>query len=640
MNLKKLTLSLLLCSAAVFSGFAKKDAVLMTVDGKDITVSEFEYLYNKNNAQQVEPQSLESYLDLFVNYRLKVADALRAKADTTQSFISEFEKYRDDLARPYISDRQEAERLRREAYAHRLRDVTVSHIMVSRNDGKAVADSLLSLIKSGKATFEDIARKASIDRPTARRGGLMGVVTAGRFPYAFEEMAFNTPVGEISEPVNSGFGWHIIRVEKSEPAKGEVNAAHILLLTRGASDEAKAKAKLRIDSIYQAAKGGADFTDLAKRFSQDPGSATRGGDLGWFGSGMMVQPFDSISFVLKPGEISEPFETAFGYHIIYKKDARGVAPFDELKKEIDAEIERDYRASLPVKAALRTVASRSGASMNESTIEALRTIIDADSATISEATVNALAQSKLPAYAIGRKEVSVAEVMKENPLPKGLGTEEAKALLRNIIENAYEKELFAIAEAELEKENTEYRNLLNEYRDGILLFDISNRKVWERATKDEAGLAEFFNKNRDRYTWEQPKFKSYVIFATNDSVLTQIKDYLSTVTAPVTDRDAFTKALRDKFGKDVKVERVIAARGENVITDYLGFGAAKPDVQSQRWPVYVAFRGKVISAPEEVADVRGAVVTDYQQALEAEWIKELHEKYPVKINRKQLKKIK
>jgi len=640
MNLKRLTLSLLLCSAAAFSGFAKKDAVLMTVDGKDVTVSEFEYLYNKNNAQQVEPQSLESYLDLFVNYRLKVADALRAKADTAKSFITEFEKYRDDLARPYISDRQEAERLRREAYDHRLRDVTVSHIMVSRNDGKAVADSLLSLIKSGKASFEDIARKASIDRPSAQRGGLMGVVTAGRFPYAFEEMAFNTPVGEISEPVNSGFGWHIIRVEKSEPAKGEVNAAHILLLTRGVSDEAKALTKLRIDSIYQAAKNGADFADLAKRFSQDPGSARNGGDLGWFGAGMMVQPFDSISFALPAGAVSEPFETTFGYHIIYKKDARGVASFEELEKEIDDEIARDYRANLPVKAALKAVASRSGASMNESTLEALGIMIDADTATISAATANALAHSKLPAYVIGKKEVSVAEVLKNTPLPQGLAAKEAKSFLRSIIENAYEKELFAIAEADLEKENAEYRNLLNEYRDGILLFDISNRKVWERATTDEAGLAEFFNKSRDKYVWEQPKFKSYVIFATNDSVLSQINEYLSTITTPVTDRDAFTKALRDRFGKDVKVERVIAARGENVITDYLGFNAAKPDVQSQRWPVYVAFQGKVISAPEEVADVRGAVVTDYQQMLEAKWIKELHEKYSVKINRKELKKLK
>lgn len=638
MKTPKLILSLLLCSAAVLSLSAKKDPTLMKVDGKDVTVSEFEYLYNKNNAQQVDQQSLDSYLELFTNYRLKVADALNARIDTTQAFVEEFVKYRDDLARPYLSDKEVAEKLKHDAYDHRLRNITVSHIMLPR-DQRAKADSLREVIVSGKATFEEVARANSIDRPSAEKGGLMGAVQAGRFPYAFEEASFNTPVGEISEPVNSGFGWHIIRTETSAPAKGEVKASHILLLTRGKSAEEAATAKERIDSLYQLIKNGADFAALARQYSEDPGSAAKGGDLGWFGEGMMVQPFDSISFAMEKGAVSEPFLTPFGYHIIYKTDARGVKSYEEMEKDIENEISRDYRNFLPVKATLNALAKRTGSMVSQSTLEALGGIIDADTADVAGDEVFAyILNSDLPAYTIKGKDVKMKDV-KGLTSPGTMGKAQAKAFLEQAVNAAFENEITEMAMANLEKDNAEYRNLLNEYRDGILLFEISNRKVWDRAAKDEKGLSEYFDAHREKYTWEKPKFKSYIIFASNDSVLEEVKAYTDGITGPVTDRDAFTRDLGERFGKNVRVERVIAAQGENVITDYLGFNCAKPDVQSQRWPVYIAFQGKVLDAPEEVSDVRGLVVADYQQQLETEWIKELRDKYPVKVNGKELKKL-
>lgn len=638
MKTSKLFLSLLLCSVTALSLYAKKDPTLMNVDGKDIKVSDFEYLYNKNNAQQAEPQSLESYLDLFINYRLKVADALNARLDTTTSFVSEFEKYRDDLARPYLEDKKVSEQLKREAYSHMQRNITVSHIMVSREEGKAVADSLYDLVVSGKANFEDLATNRSIDTRAAQQKGYLGAVSPGRFPYAFEEAAYNTPLGEISRPVNSGFGWHIIRVDSSEPSKGEVRTSHILLLTRGKSADEAARAKTLIDSLYNEAKSGADFADLAKRFSQD-GSARQGGDLGWYGQGMMVQPFDSISFALPVGALSEPFLTPYGYHIIYKTDARDMKSYEEVEKDIESLISRDYRATLPLKAALAALAKRTGSMVNQSTLEVLDNIIDADTAAIvSQATVSAIAESTLPAFGVKGKEISMAEI-KNFSIPAGLNKAQTKEALREAVNAAFDREIYQIAVADLEKQNTEFRNLINEYRDGILLFDISNIKVWDRASKDEAGQKAYFEAHRDKYTWETPKFKSYIIFAVNDSVLAEVKDFADRIPADVTDRDAITEMLTKRFGKKVKIERVIASRGENVITDYLGFEAAKPDVQSQRWPVYFAFRGKVIDAPEEVADVRGAVVSDYQQELEAAWLEELHKKYPVKVNKKVLKQL-
>lgn len=639
MKSPKILLSLLLCSVAAISLFAKKDPVLMSVDGKDVTVAEFDYLYNKNNAQQVEPQSKQSYFNLFVNYRLKVADALNAKVDTSATFIAEFEKYRDDLARPYLEDKATAERLKHEAYDHHKRNITVSHIMLPKGD-KALADSVYDVLISGNGKFEELAKNLSIDRRSAQQNGFMGAVPPGRLPYAFEEVAYSTPVGEIARPVNSGFGWHIIRVESSEPSKGEVSAAHILLGTRGKDDHEVEAVKARIDSIYQEAKGGADFAELAKKYSEDPGSASRGGDLGWFGQNMMVQPFDSIAFALNPGEISEPFATAFGYHIIYKKDARGIKSFEEMEKNIEAEIARDYRANLPLKTTLSALAQSTGSMVNQSTLEALGKILDADTTElVTEATAQQIAASTLPAYTANGKEFTVAQALTGISVPVNTTKSEVKSFLEQVFEGGLNKELFLLAATNLEKENTEYRNLLNEYRDGILLFDVSNSKVWERATKDEAGLTEFFEKNRDKYTWEKPKFKSYIIFASNDSVLNAVKEYTDGITNPITDRENFTRKLRQLFGQNVKVERVIASQGENVITDFLGFQAAKPDVQSQRWPVYYAFQGKLLTAPEEVGDVRGAVVADYQQQLEAEWLKELQNKYKVTVNHKEMKKL-
>lgn len=638
MKTPKLIFSLLLCMGVGLAVLAKKDPTLLKVDGKDIPVSDFNYLYNKNNAQQVDPQTVDSYLNLFIDYRLKVADALNARFDTVAKFNEEFEQYRSELARPYLEDKEVAERLKHDAYAHRQRSIVVSHIMVPEAKGKAFMDSLRSEILAGNTTFADAAKQYSSDRYSSTNGGHMGAVTPGRFPYAFEEAAYNTALGEISEPVNSGFGWHIIRVDSDEPAS-EVNASHILLLTRGKSQDEITQAKLTADSLYSLLQDGADFATLAKQYSQDPGSGAKGGNLGWFSRGVMVQPFDSIAFALEPGQMSKPFPSPFGYHIILKHDVRSVAPYEEFEQAIKAEIERDYRKNLPLKSTLNKLAKRTGSMINQSTLEAINASLAADSI-LTPAKIESINASTLPAFNIAGKEVSIAKVMTLMPLREGLTPADAQKLIDMRVNAEYDKALFNLAADNLEKENVEYRNLLNEYRDGLLLFEISNKKVWDRASKDEDGLAEFFRLNRDKYTWEKPKFKSYIIFATNDSVLAQIKNYTDSITEPVSDRDAFTKDLRTRFGKDVKLERVIAAQGENVITDYLGFNAAKPEPQSQRWPVYIAFQGKVIDAPEEVADVRGLVVADYQQMLETEWLKELHEKYPVKVNRKELEKLK
>lgn len=567
----------IICATLCAIAAKPKDPVLMKVGNDDVRLSEFEYLYNKNNTQQAQPQTIDEYVDMFVNFKLKVAAAEAAGLDTTKAFKDEYLKFRNELSEPYLRDEKVAAAQEAEAYDHMLSDLLVSHIMFPAQQS-ALADSLYAELKAGNARFEDIATKYSMDKASARRGGLMGVVGAGRYPWPFEKAAYETEVGRISPVINSGFGLHIIRVESRTPAKGQVHAAHILRMTRGASDSVVAAEMLVADSLYNVVTAtGADFAAVARQFSQDPGSARNGGDLGFFGPGMMVQEFDSVAFALADGEISRPFKTPFGWHIIKRIESKGPGTFEENLEAIRKQIERE-----PSRARL------AGDAYAAAAVERFR--------------------GKL-----------------------GGLTDSAEMTARAL----------ELAREELEAENADYRNLLHEYRDGILLFDISNREVWNKASADTVGLDEFFRANRAKYAWKAPKFKSLIIFAGNDSLLNVAMRYAADSIPATVPAQKIAEVMQQRFGRDVKVERVIAAKGENAITDYLGFGAEKPaKPASQRWQSYAAFRGRVIDQPEEASDVRGTVVADYQAALEKEWLERLHKEIPVKINQKVLKQAK
>jgi len=565
--MKKNVMALTAFAAVTVSVLAatKADPVLLTVNGKDIRLSEFEYLYHKSNSQQQEPQSVDEYLELFVNFKLKVADAEAAKLDTTKAFRDEFDEHRHRLAEPYLIDSAEVERMVGHAYSHLLEEVSVSHVMMTGDNAPRTLDSLRNVILSGTSTFEQVAHNYSVDPSATRNSGHLGFVPAGATPYLFEDAMYSTAVGEISPVIFSGVGYHIIRVDARRPAKGEVSASHILKLTRGLNEEQQAVARRQIDSIYALVKSGVDFEDLARRESQDPGSARQGGSLGWFGSGRMVQPFDSIAFALADGEVSAPFATAFGYHIIKKNGHRGVQPLDSVRRMITAVFERDGRMQMA----------------RQHFSDSLRNVYGG----------NITAEAAIDRY-IG----------------------------------------------ELSQTNTDYRNLLNEYRDGILLFDISNTKVWEKAASDEVALENYFEANRSRYSWNKPRYKGYVLYATTDSVLALARQRIDAADQSIS-ADSLARILRTEFGKVVKIERVLSARGDSPVVDYVAFGGSRP-VAKRTWTAFSSFWGKVIDAPETVADVRGAVTSDYQSELEAQWIEELHRTYRVKINRKVLKKVK
>ncbi len=644
--MKKLLITASLIGAAALTVTAKtSDPVVMTIDGKDVYLSEFEYLYNKNNSQQVAPVTFDEYVDMFVNYKLKVADALHEQRDTTESFRAEFDKFRLDLAKPYLRDDAVEQQLIDEAYEHFKKEVFVSHIMLDARDpeGEHKLDSIRNLIVSGQITFEDAARQNSLDKRSGANGGRMAWMTGtGFYPWTFEKTAFDTPIGQVSEVINSGVGYHLVRPEESRPSRGEVKVRHILLLTQGLDDAAKPAVKAKADSLYSVVTApGADFAALATAYSQDPGSAAQGGFIDWFGPGKMVAEFDSVSFALPQGAISQPFETAYGYHIVLNEGHRSYPEKAEVLEQIKSAMERDMRANMPVQAKIDAVAKATGSSLNPDYMVSVRELVAANGGQGDSTVIAQLQASPVLAYTLSGKKVALGDVLSKVKLPPMPSLDIVERAVSHYVNKAFNAEITELEIQNLMQNNAEYRNLVNEYRDGILLFDVANKKVWEKASNDAEGLDNYFAANREKYnTWTAPHFKGYVIFAQNDSTMNEISAYAKTLGTAMT-QEQFNEAMKQKFGKEVKVERVVVGKGDNEIIDFLAFGGPRPEVPKyQQWKSFIAFGEKIIDQPEEMSDVRGAVVTDYQNALEKQWVDELHKTYKVKINDKVLKKAK
>ena len=637
----KLLISSLLLGAAILA-IAKEDPVLMTINGKDIKLSEFEYLYHKNNQQQVEKETLEQYVDRFVLYKQKVADAEAAGIDTTRLFINEFEGYKKDLATPYLTqDTTYHWQMVCEAYDRYKKEIDIDHFMMPLGTTDAETQTMLNRMDSIRTcilngeNWSILADKYSSDPSKQRNHGHYGYISACMFPYEFEDVVYSTPVGEVSKPFKTQFGVHMIRVKQVRD-RDDVHAAHILkLFPKDATEEQKNVCKAQIDSIYQLLLAGANFEELAKAESQD-GSARRGGDLGWFGRGRMVQPFEDISFNLADGAISEPFASQFGYHIV-KKLAHGYMSLNEMRDNIEMAISRDGRAALIQERRMSDLKTKYNYQVNPQLDAYLTKALTANGKYDSTFVAQAIKDCTLPLFTYGNKQSMPVSALLEalNAKTQILDVQAAKDYIMSKVTPIAMNALNDYDSHQLVETNPEYRNLLNEYRDGMLLFEISNRRVWKAASKDTVGLEQYFAENRGKYLWDEPHFKGIILSAKSDSVMDLVKADI----AKLRGADTLTDVLFNKYGNDIRMERMVVKKGENNLADYLAFHVGdKPERKG--YPEFMILEGGVISQPEEMSDVRGAVTSDYQDVLEQRWKEELAKKYPVKINKKVLKKVK
>ena len=635
-----------LAAATTFPG-AAKDEVIMTVNGTDVTRSEFEYLYHKNQQQQVDPQTLEDYAEMFKIYKLKVADALDQRLDTLSSFRQEMEQYRTDLAKPYMVDSVYLNSLVKEAFDRSREEVEAFHIMLAKGrnagdneDARVLADSIRTALLGG-ADYAELAKKYSVDRGSSNQGGRMGYILEGRFPYSFEKAAFELRPGEISEIVESPQGYHILKGGKHRPARGTVLVQHIMkMVPEGASAEAEAAAKASIDSIYAAVVAQPKtFDDVARRQSDDKGSGRQGGRLNWFGAGMMVEPFDSAAFAIGVNEISKPVRSQFGWHIIRKLDARGPESLEQMKPAILQRVTspNDERSLLVRKNLIANLASKHKAKLNEKNIDALCRDIPEDGLDsiwfAKAADIKAL--GGLEIAKIGKKGISLSEWAGSTTPAKVPNRDVAASQLRSRLESFFGNRLIEAEEQWLDENEPAYSNLLKEYREGSLLYEASLRRVWDKAAKDTEGLNRYFEAHRDDYKWQRPHVKGILVQATDDSIANSVRKYL----ADMKDESEI-KAIRKSFVGKVTIEPILMEQGQNGMVDNIMFGGAPVTPSNKKYTVYFLWEPRLLDAPECMNDVKGLVTSDWQNQLETDWVEQLKARYPVTVNKKVLNKVK
>jgi len=622
------------------------DPVLMTINNKPVLKSEFEYIYNKNNSNNsLDKKTLDEYVDLFINFKLKVEEAKTQGIDTTKSFITELAGYRSQLTKPYLTDSKVDDALLHEAYDRSKEDVDVSHILIRIPQNATPVDTLKAFNEINaiwkrvqKEDFAKVAKEVSQDQSADQNSGHIGWISAFRTVYPFESMAYNTPVGSISKPVRTAFGYHILKIHARRNSLGEILVQHIMIFTSKGEEAQNKKAKVTIDSIYQRVLAGDDFGTLAKNLSQDKGSSVKNGELPWFGTGRMVPEFETAAFALKNvGDVSQPVQSAYGWHIIKLMDKKGLAAFDELKADLERKVKHDERANRGQHAFLTK--SRIAYNYQEyptsiqefSKLLSKRTL--ADSTFIAEA-----AKLNKPLFSFAGKNFTQADfakyLKKNNTTEKSIPSE----IIDEKIDAFADSELLSFEDSQLEKKYDDFRFLMQEYHDGILLFEVSNREVWEKASKDTPGLAKYFDEHKSDYTWEKPHYKGRIVFCKDNATLAAAKSIVKKANI-----DSIDKYLRTRLNDSiqyVKIEKGLYVQGDNKAIDDQIFKSKEKYVPTKEYPFFFVTGKLLKNKPEDYSDVRGLVTADYQEFLEREWIKALRAKYPVNVDQNVLKTVK
>jgi len=619
------------------------DPVLMNINGKPILKSEFEYIYNKNNSNNsLDKKSLDEYVELFINFKLKVEEAKSQGIDTTKSFINELSGYRSQLTKPYLTDTKIEDAILREAYDRSKYDIDVSHILIRIPQNATPADTLkawneINIISKRlqKEDFAKVAKEVSQDESVEKNNGRLGWISAFRTVYPFESAAYNTAVGTISKPVRTDFGYHLVKVHDRRNSLGEVLVSHIMIFAAKSETEKIKKGKIKIDSLYQRVLVGEDFGALANKYSDDKGSSVKNGELPWFGSGRMVPEFETAAFALKEkGNVSKPILSDYGWHIIKLIDKKGLPAYEDLKEELERKVKRDERANRGQEAFLAKSRIENNFNLVESSLNEFYKVLGNHKLSDSIFIAN-IANLNKPLFSFAGKTYTQADfatfLKKNNDTNKNIASE----VIDEKFNSFADQELLSYEDSQLENKYSDFRFLMQEYHDGILLFEVSNRQVWDKASKDTEGLIKYFKDHKEDYKWEKPHYKGYVILC-KDKVTFDAAKRIVKKSSP----DSISKYLKVRLNDSiqyVKVEKGLFVQGENKVVDNQIFNTKEKYIPATDFP-YSFVVGKMLkNKPEDYNDVRGLVTADYQEFLEQEWIKSLRAKYPVKVNQDALK---
>lgn len=687
MKRRNTIITLILALTTGISFAQKKDPVLMKVGDKTVTKEEFKAIFTKNLKDSVITQAaLDEYMVLFTKFKLKVTEAESLGLDTTKKFREELIGYRKQLARPYLTDMAMSDEMVKEAYERMKEEIRASHILVKCELDAAPKDTLAAYkkavaLRDRVIKGEDFAKvagsKDGSEDPTApKNGGDIGYFSALQMVYPFESACYKMKTGDISMPVRTRFGYHIIKIADRRPARGQVHVSHILVSSRDEDDpKAKEAAAKKAEEIMSKINAGEDFANLARTYSDDQSSAKKGGELGTFGPGKMVPEFEEASFALKnAGDVSPVIKTSYGYHIIKLHEKIPIQTFDEVKGQLKQKISRDSRSVLPKKAFIDKLKKKYKYKESKSTLDLFYTGVDtsilggrwrkeylyAASTYVrpvitpnngDDGLIKGINEDK-KGELIKEKETIPTDAKKEAALKKKImfsfagkkysqydfavyleknqrkdKVMEMKKYLDQSFHSWVNDELLNHEDSQLEVLYPEFRLLMKEYRDGILLFELTDQKVWNKAVKDTAGLRGYYNEKKSKYMWGT----RYDVDIYTCNSMEIAKNVIVDVNTGTTN-----DGLREKYNKDsqlnLKVEAGKFAKEDKEIFSMIEL---KPGLSQvvQKDNQFIVVKVKEVLPPmsKTLNEAKGVVTADYQNYLELQWLKELEAKYKVEV---------
>lgn len=623
-----------------------ENPILFEVDGVPVYVSEFTYIYNKTNGQKADysRKSLDEYLDLYVKFKLKVRKAKEMELDTIQQLKQELAGYRKQLADSYLLDKTIVKTLAKEVYDRKQTDVDISHILVAVGPNPRPQDTLEAYQKimaikkriEGGAKFEEVAKEVSEDPSAKRNAGRIGYITS-MLPsgmYGVENIAYEGKVKKVAGPVRSNSGYHLVRVNDRRNALGEVEIAH-LLIRNNPDNESIPKAK--IDSIYKALEGGASFEDMVREHSEDGQTKSKNGYIGFIGIKRFAKVFEEAMFsIKKDGGYAAPIQSNIGWHIIKRISKPGIQPFDQQRSRLEQAVSKDSRLGISKAKMLAKI-------KNESNYEENLKVYNRFVETLNDTFLNFRWRPKITdpqavLFTLGKDFKSTlgefGDFLRRSSRDRlrMAKTGDVKGVARTLFDQFVDEQVLKFEETQLEIRNPDFKALMREYEEGILLFEATKMLVWDKASQDTVGLEKFFKGIVGKYKWrERANIEIYRISKQYESQANAIRDYAVAHTA---------EEVKAKFNTAdqiiVNVEEKKLEKGRHPQVNKLRWEANSVTAVAVNDNTNTISFNKIISllppSNKTLQEARGYVVADFQDHLEREWIKELRKEYKVKID--------
>jgi len=657
MTLKSLFYTLFLATS--FYGMAQQNKpkeVLFTIDNTPYYTDEFVRVYNKNLdlVKDESQKDLDQYLELYLGYKLKVVKAKQLELHTKPNYINELQSYRGQLAKNYLTDSKVTNELVAEAYERMQKEVHASHILVLVDENASPADTLKAYNKildyrnrvmSGE-DFGTLAQQYSEDPSAKENKGDLGYFSAFRMVYSFEEAAYKTPVGTVSKPIRTRFGYHVLKVHDERANRGEVTVAHIMLMHSDKDDpEENKQIQQKIQDIYKKLQQGEAFETLAQQFSQDQSTSMRGGVLSRFGSGQLSSEiFENTAFSLTPEKpLSAPVQTQFGWHIVKLIEKHEMKSFDALRGEIETKISRDERSRIITESMNEKLRKKYILKRQEKLYQAVRKVITDKVYTQSWELPADLKPYQGTLFSFDTKTLTGEDFLnyiftyqKQN--------ESLKPLSKWIdyhYDNFIEIQLNHYYDANLEKEFPEFSSVMDEYRDGLLLFDLMEQEIWQRAKTDTIGLQQFYDKNIKNYQWKN-RYDVMVASTTSEAIAKKAHALLK--------KKADATQLKAKLNTPETVSIMVAEgvfeEGNETLPKTVTYTKGLQPIVKEGDYYYIVTVNNVLPAgPKTLEESRGRVINDYQNYLESNWVSELKKEFAIQVNqdvftavKKQIKK--